>query len=586
MEIKEAKGLKTQLETEIRLYLTGFVPLSPNNNYSQARLINRISLFENHIYPTGKFTKRKEYKYWFDIISPRIDAEVKNIDFDTRDVFIYSPRKGDDFPDVIMNLKNKEYMRGSGQSEEINSAVEEGSGWGNVLWKKIKGGYERCDLKNTYIINQTAENIDQTPVIERHQYSHSDLIEKSGVWANLKDVIRDCKSKTYKESIDVQGQQTTVPYYAIYERNGEVSLKDLKEAKGEEVQDGDEDIFVLARVIGAGLQDDQKGVTIKYIVFADTLKGKMSDYYKEFHRSRYKGRWFREGLYELLFDIQTRINKIGNQISQGLSFASKVIFYSQDKLIVQNILTDMNNGDIIRAQAIQQVNVRMEGFDQLANEWNRLIQLANDIANSREIVTGESLPSGTPFQLGRLLNTNANKLFEFIREKLAIPFTQMFEQWIIPDLISELKSQDVVRLTGDSTMMQRLYEMIAHDWYIRNLLAFPPHDVEAAQVFENAKIEELKKKPQILIENIKAAFDGYKPHAQVVITGENATLAEDLQTIGSFIALETDPVRRTALIEMAMRKKGIDVGSLPKSTPQLPPASPVVGAPAQPVTAQ
>jgi hypothetical protein len=32
--------------------------------------------------------------------------------------------------------------------------------------------------------------------------------------------------------------------------------------------------------------------------------------------------------------------------------------------------------------------------------------------------------------------------------------------------------------------------------------------------------------------------------------------------------LETDPVRRTALIEIAMKKAGMDVGALPKSNPQ------------------
>ena len=41
-----------------------------------------------------------------------------------------------------------------------------------------------------------------------------------------------------------------------------------------------------------------------------------------------------------------------------------------------------------------------------------------------------------------------------------------------------------------------------------------------------------------------------------------------METLSTFIALEADPIRRTALIELAMRKKNIDVASLPKTPPQ------------------
>jgi hypothetical protein len=43
-----------------------------------------------------------------------------------------------------------------------------------------------------------------------------------------------------------------------------------------------------------------------------------------------------------------------------------------------------------------------------------------------------------------------------------------------------------------------------------------------------------------------------------------------LESLASFITLETDPVRRSALIEMAMAKKGLDISSLPKTPPVQP----------------
>jgi hypothetical protein len=564
---KDATALKGQIEEELRQYLTETVAVSEDYEYSQAKLVRRISLFENHIYPTGKFDKQGNYKYWYDIITPAIDAEVKNIDFDTKDINVYSSRKNDELPCIVTNLKTKEYLRETGQAEEINSAIEEGAGRGNILWKKVNKSYERTDLNNVYIINQTAECVDETPIIERHQLTSKDLREKDGTWEDIEDVIKNNKSSIYKATVATQGKATTVPYYEMFERNGEVCLKDLKETNNETAKEGDENKFVLARVIAAGTSN-ASGVTITHIVFAKELKNKkMSDIYKEYHRSRYKGRWFREGLYELCFDIQVRANQVGNQLAQGLEFASKKILWSPDKLIMQSIVTDLKSGDIIKASNLQSVDLRMDGFDQLANEWNRLIEMRNEIANSHEVVTGDAV-SNQPFRLGALLNQNANKLFDFIREKLSIPFSEMFEQWIIPDLIKELKTEEILRLTGDSDMLQRLCSLVVDNWYLENLLSFPPHTNQDAVTIKAEQVKQLMGRPQILMKGLQEVFEGFKPNVSVIITGEQIAIDSELQTLSTFVQFEMDPVRRSAIVELMAKKKGLDFGSLPKSPPQ------------------
>ncbi len=564
----ETNNLASQIKKEIKDYLTGEVNISEEVNFSQFKLVNRISKFENKTYPSGKFDLQGNYKYWFDKITSCINAEVKNIDFDTKNIRVKSDRRIDELSTIIINLKIKDYLRDNGQSEEINSAVEEGSGWGNIVWKKIKGGYERVDLKNFYVINQTAKDLNETPVIERHQLSQTDLRAKSGNWENIDKVIEECKNDSYKSTIEGQAKDTTTPYYEVYERNGEVCLKDLKEYKGEDIEKGDENKYVLAKVVGAGSNSNMSGVEIKYILYADDLGNKeMSDIYEEFHRSRYKGRWWREGLYELLFDIQVRLNQIGNQIAQGLELAAKHILISSDKLIIQNILTDMKNGDIIRAQNLAQVNLRMEAFDQLANEWNRLIQLANDISNSQEVVVGSPLPSGTTLGAYNMLNVNANKLFVFIQEKLAIPFSKIFEKWIIPEIVDELKSDDIVNLAGDSEMLNRVREIVVENWYLENLANLPPHTTEIANTLKVAEMENLKKRPQLLMQGISKLFDGFKENCYVDISGESSNIEEDTQTLVSALNLEADPIRRSAMLDQILKNKGFDVASLPRSQP-------------------
>lgn len=556
-------ALMRQIEQEISDYCTKTVSIGENHSYSQHKLVRRIVLFENKHYPNGKFDSQKNYKFFFDVSSPRIDSEVKNVDFDTRNIEIYTPLKIDEVINIVMNLNNVEWLREHGQAEEINSGIEEGAGWGNVVWKKVRGSYERVDLRNFYVINQAARTLNDTPAIERHQLTQTDIRKMSKNWNYVKEVLSSCGVNSYKKDDSSVEEETTTPYYSIYERNGEVSVKALKEQKGEPVENGDEGKYTLAKVIAAGTPSDNGAVKIKYVVFCDEISAMP---YKEYHRGRYKGRWFREGIYELLFDIQVRANEIGNQLARGLEWASKKVFVSPDKLVVQNILSDLKNGDIIRTGGLTAVDVRMEGFDQLVNEWNRLMAMADEITNSREIVNGESTP-GQPFRLGALLNANANKLYDFIREKFAIPLTEIFEEWIIPDQIKDLKASDVLRLTGDSEMLGRLHQAIVDAWYVDNLVAIGPHSPEVGELLKAEKLEELKKGP-LFIKEFKQYLENYKPRVAVVITGENVDLQEKLQTLGTFISLEADPVRRSYLIEKAMRLKGIDVGELPRSTPE------------------
>lgn len=551
------------MENEINNYLTGTVEISEGFRFSQYKIIKRIVLYANQIFPKGKIDKQGNYKYWTDVTQPRIDSEVKNIDFDTKDILYYSEAEKDAAYMILCNLSNKEWLRNNNQAEELNDAIEEFSGWGNVVWEKIKGGYERSDLKNFYVINQQAKTLDDTPVIKRHIYTQSDLRSKAGTWKQVDEVIKSCGNRGFTPTPQGSVENKETPYYEIYQRDGEISEQALNEAQGK--PGGDENKFILARVIVAGLKKGEKGG--RYILYADKLPGKMSDWYKEAHRGRYNGTWWRPGLIQLMFDIQTRSNEISNQIALGLEWASKVLFSGEDKLIANNIMTDLKNGDYIRGKDIKQIEVRIQGLDQLIADWNRLQMAADKICNSYEIVNGET-PAGTPFKLANLSDQNATKLFDFLREKISNALQSVFEDWIMPAQLKNLKAKDVLRLTGDSDLMQSYYMMVVNAWYIKNLIAIGPHTPEMAQALKEKKMQEIMSKKEQFVKLEDEWLDGVKPRISVVISGENVNLRRELETLGNFIALEADPVRRTALIEKAMKRSGVDVSTLPKTPPQ------------------
>ena len=556
-------SLCKRIETEISNYISNRIELSPGVFFSQYQLINRLYKFKNRDLSGTKINDDLSYNYYFDIISPRTDSEVKNLRFDTKNILAFSQSPRKDFPAVfLINASLKEWTNENGEDEKLKSSVEEFSGNGNIIFKKVKGGYETTDAINTYITNQKAKTIDDTDVIERHEMTASQLKSMSA-WDQVQVdmTILECGNKTFTAAPLTTPIQTTSKRYEIFEFTGEVSEKELYEAKGKE--GGDPDVFMLAKIIVSGLKSGGSGE--KYILFAEKLPGKMCDYYKSAHRGRYEGRFWRVGMYELLFDHQIRANEIGNQLASGLEWASKTIFRSKDSKILQNIRADMDNGDVVIAEDLQQVNLRMGGLDQLIADWNRLMQDADRLANSSEAVRGESLPSGTPFRLGALLDENAGKMFILLRQKIALPYRHVFREWVMPELVKHLKGKDIFRLVGDVDIMDQLREIMVESWYMQNLVQIGFHTREQAIAIKQEKADELKKTDPT-IENSKEIWDGVLPRLFITITGENSDLSDQIQDMVSFMNIETDPERISFLLDSIYKIRGIPIP--PKRPPE------------------
>ena len=552
-----------RIAEEINNYQTGSIQIAEGINFSTYRMLRRISLYKNQVYPTGNLDAQGNYKYYFDIVSPRVNSEIKNLDFDSKDVLLFSDSKADAVRVLIANVALREWMVETGEAARINEAIEQGPEWGNIVWKKQKNGYKVLDLTNVMVLNESAKDLSESDVIEKEVFLSTDLRKMSGTWNNVEKLIKAGKPTDKK----------TNPEFYVYERNGEVSEKEYYKTKAlldkdfdDKGKDYPEDKFVLAKIVVGGVE---KGNPMT-VLFCDTIVTKP---YKEFHRSTYSGRWLRVGLYEQLMDCQQRANEIGNQIARGLEWSSKIVFKTGDKIIAQNILTDLRNGDVVKAD-LSQVDVRMHGLDQLLADWNRNLTLADQLSNSYEVVTGGNLPSGTPFRLGALQNANANKLFDFIREKLSIALRPVLTDFVLPVALKDIKALEVIKITADSGLLESYYNAVIDSWYITNLAAFPPHTKEQAKEIKSAKLEELMKIKEVLVKLEKKMWEDFKPRVKITIVGENYNLAVELETLETFIALSVDPVRREALIERALKLKGIDVGSLPKTEQPIVPIVP------------
>jgi hypothetical protein len=505
---------------------------------------------------TSKINSDLSYNYYFDIISPRVDGEVKNLRFDTKHIMIFSQNPIKDFAAVfIANASLKSWMNKNQEAIKLKTAVEEFVANGNVGFKRIKGGYEIVDPLNTYITNQRAETVDDTDIIERHEMTASQLKRMTEWDQDVVDrVIKELGNKSFKASEMTTPIPSSQKRYEIFEFTGEVNEKEFNQVRG--LEGGDENKYFLAKVVVAGLKENGTGE--KFTLFAERLSGKLSDYYLYAHRGRYEGRFWRVGMYELLFDHQIRANEIGNQLARGLEWASKVIFRSKDSKVLQNIRADLDNGDVIITEDLDQVDVRMRGLDQLIADWNRLMNDADRLSNSYEIVRGETLPSGTPFRMGLLMDENAGKLFVLNRQKITIPYKQVFRDWVLPELVKDLSGEKMFMFTGDTEVLDQLRQILVENWYAQNLVAIGPHTKEVADAIKQEKLDEIRKVDPA-IKNSKEIWDGVLPRLFVTITGENYEFTEQVQDLVQLVGLEQDPERISWILDQIYRIRNIPI---------------------------
>lgn len=555
--------LCSRLKEEISNYISQQIEVSEGVFFSQYKLIKRIMKFKNRNLSGSKITDDLRYDYYFDIISPRVDSEVKNLRFDTKNILIFSQNPTKDFPAVfISNARLKDWMMSKGEDDKLKAAVEEFSGNGNIGFKKVPGGYEFIDSLNTYVTNQKAKTVDETDLIERHVMTASQL-KAMTTWDYVDEVIKECGNKTFSATSLSTPVVTTTKHYEIFEYTGEVSEREFNQAK--EIEGGDENKFFLAKVIVAGLTHNGKGE--KYIMFAEKLKGKMSDWYLYGHRGRYEGRFWRVGMYELLFDHQVRANEIANDIAQGLEWASKVIFKSANTQILQNIRADMDNGDVVITNDLSQVDVRLHGLSDLIADWNRLMIDADRISNSTEVSRGENAPSGTPFSSIALMNENTGKMYVSLRQKLTLPYRRVFREWVLPELVKDLKGEAIFRITGEDSMIEQFREVLVNSWYLANLVRIGPHTEDIAKQIRFQKLEEVKKSDPVL-KNVKEAWNGVLPRMFVTITGENSDAADNVQDMVNLLSLEKDPNRINWMLDKIYAIRNIPVPPREIAQPQ------------------
>lgn len=558
------------------------IEVVPGFVYNQYQTIKRAHLYYNSRFQNYTLYSGRE-RIFFNISKFRCDVATRILNIDTKDIRVSPLKSRDEIKTLLLQKELEVWMKNNRVGKLLNQIATEAPIFGSVVLKKNNEGpqAEVVDLRR-FALDPTVENLqDSRFVSQKHYMTESEIRTYDGKWDSsaIEQAIQRFQSNTTAQPSYLDGGMIndiqSSPYIEVYERYGEVPETFLDEK-------GDPKKYVKALFIVAGLYDSflnpntQKKSFLPGIVLFKSKWNKEYPY-KDYHYSKTRGRWLGIGVIEDLFQIQERFNEMANQKRIAMEVAGIQLFQSADSLAVDNILTDLQSGDVIKTSvqgSIQAVPNELRSLPAFQEEENQYNMLADKLSFANDVLSGGVLPASTPATNAVLQNNNATSVFLFKRQNLGIFLTEYFNDLVLPQLVKNLKNPHTLKFIGSPEELAKIDETYANNMLIKRILdsikqtgSVPsPYQLEA---FKALDLENLSKRGSTrYIDMIEGMFKDIDVEFDVNVTNEQrdvATLAQNtfqvFQTIASNQQILENPLAKLLFYKYA-ENIGVSPGEL------------------------
>lgn len=548
---------------------------STNYDFSTKKTINKIDLYYNSLFETGKIDREGQTKVFLNINKFKCDVATKMIDIDRKDFIFVPENSSSKWKTLFINKKFSIWSRKEGFSEILNEFGLSLPKYGTIVSKVVNNEIYNVPL-HTLRVQQDAKCLEEARyVIEEHKlkrYEVARLAEENGL------VIDDIDIDKHNYNDDI----------SLFERYGVSDVATIKKFNGETPKEGDYDTFVKTMSILTLNEVGKAKKAIKEasgtILFISEIKDDEMPY-DECHWRKIDGRWLGEGEVENQFENQMSINVLANLRRRALLWASKRIYQSASDDIQRNLLSDVADGTILSTmQPISPINTQTQALGDFASDdkvWN---DNSNQKSFTFEVATGEALPSGTPFRLGAVLSNAVSSHFNGKRENFGLFLKRIVYNKIIPQLRKYEKSK-TLSFFLDEDGVQELYDITVEcevnkeiKRQVLEMGIYPDKDAIRANIEA-----EIKKRGMLEYTNSPEIYEDAEMYIDIVVTGEDVDIKSKIETLTNLLQLSAgnpailqDPILRS-LISKAVSYTGENLDSIiPKgqgsTQAQLPPA--------------
>lgn len=450
----------SQIRQEASDFYDTSIEVVPGWSFNQYYTLKRIYLYLNNKYENGETYLGKD-KIFFDIVNAPCEVATKMLNLDSKHIRLWPLNPKSYFSTYLLEKELKLWLKKSKMGKILNVIAEEAPRFGSVMLEKTKDGAEVIDLRKL-ICDQTMDDVQKMRFVTTiHYMSPSELMKTN--WDNKEIAIENFSQIDAPTSFeDVDGninQSKSTPLIKVYRRFGEVpeSWLDPKGSPTKLVKS----LFIVAGADVLTKNSEGKPVGEAGVVL---FKSKWSKEwpFKDFHYRKIRGRWLGVGVIEMLFDAQVRMNELKNQKRISMELSTMHLFQTRDKTITRNVITDLQNGDVLYSP---------NGIEPIVNEERNLAAFQSEedsyklqvdrLTFAYDAVRGESMPSSTPATNALISQNQSTSVFGFKRENLALMYQDYFNDLVMPQLLKDMTAEHIMRFVGTSAELQKIDDAAA-----------------------------------------------------------------------------------------------------------------------------
>lgn len=544
------------------------IEISDGNSFNLKDIVKKIYLYLASKYLSNARTELGTKRYFFNIITPQCGHATKNIDIDRKDINVRAEKPEDDIKAMLYNDMFKMWLKKQSIGKLLNKLSDRIPKDGSVFFKRVKDNIIQRPLNRLKFDPSVSSNDNDFDVpspflIDDYNLDVKELLsKKDNGWDSkeVDDIVDKMKDRSIKGIVVHE-------FYNAFEKS--------IFGNGEGYTNG---VVYLAEIRDYYKKNVNGSKSYYNILF----KEKLDKFpYKKVDYLTIEGRGLGLGITEILFDIQRRWNEISNDRAVSSKTSNKQLFQTRDPNVGRNILTDIENGEILKvASEITRVPTEERNLGAYQQEENNLMYMMRSLANAQEIITGENLPSRTPFRLGAMMKENAGKLFDFIRENMGLFLNEVFTEWVIEDFDKEAMKKHIFKVYDEETIARlvegdvnrRINDAIVKYTLVRGTR---PAQYEIDMIKEQLTSESLNGK--VKFADIIDGYLKFKKDIDIDTTGEKHNTGAEVETMSNMLQLMAQNPQITQdpnlmkMLKSIASKVGLNPMILPSKTTSMPP---------------
>lgn len=554
-------------------FLNNDVEVVPGYMFNQMDTIKRCHLYYNSKFENGGLYSG-EPKLFFNINKFRCDVATRFLNFDTKDIRLWENNSKSELKTFLLEKELQLWLKKNKIGKLLNEIAEEAPIYGSVVIRKNKKGAALVDLRRL-ALDATVETIGKSRFVSvKHYLTESEVREKAktGGWdaKAVEDMLATKGTLEGKPSYETDGysQKTTQPTYGVTEYWGDVPVK-LMNGKGDELVRA---FFIVGNL--DVIRTDKEGNSMNVESGVTLFQSRWAKEYpfKDYHYSKTRGRWLGRGVIEDLFEAQERTNEMANQKRVAMKISAQHTFQTSGNTGIQNIIQDLQNGDVIQngGNLITPIATEERNLAAFNTETQEYDRLADRLSFAYDSTRGEAMPSSTPATNAMIQSQGASSVFAFKRENLGLTLQSFFNDFVLPQLMDDLTPEHVLRFTGSledvSKLDRAISESLTREETMKRLLSGKPvTDEEQKSIKANIESQLKKRGAKRFIEVSKGFYGDADFEFDFMVTNEQEDVATSASNLMNLIgSLSKNPeILKNPMIKVLFNQYAQKIGVSP-----------------------